>query len=665
MLQWLRENLKSFAWTLWLVIAAFVIFYIPDFLRPQDAPGQAAATVGDDEVSFDDFRRAYQQTQETYRRLYGERFTPELAQQMRLPVGVLDDLVGQKVLAREARRLGLSVGDKELQKAILDLGFADESGRFIGAERYAQIVRRRLDYPSPAVFEAKLREDLLVQKLKALLAATVFVPASEVEASYRDEAERVSIRYLELPAARLAAEVTVGPEEVARHFEARREEYRRPEQRVVSHLLVDANRLRGGIEVLEADARAYYDQHAEEFTRQEEVRARHILLNVNDQRSEAEARSRLEEARRRIEAGEDFAALAREMSEDTGSKDRGGDLGSFGRGHMVPEFEEAAFEAAKSLRAGAPEASPSGRPTKVVGPIKTGFGLHLVEVLGYQAGGLQPFEQVQPQIRLRLQGERAQGLAGERARELAARIEEEKIAGKEQLQALTVGTNDLAFDTTAPFGKQDPVPGVGRVPEFAEAAFSLAPGKVSAPVKVPRGWAILRLDEVKEPRVPELAEVEPQVRRALIQTRQQEQAMARLAAARRDVEAGGKTLAQAATELGVEVKESGDFGRSQAISGLGVNPALAAAALALGAGQLGGPVAHRQSAVLFEVVDRKHWDPAAFARDRETTRRRLEAEAADRMLAALIESRKSELGVSYDRQLLESLGVLESAPETT
>jgi peptidyl-prolyl cis-trans isomerase D len=540
--------------------------------------------------------------------------------------------------------------------------FDDPSGRIVGSERYAQIVRRNLDYPSPAAFEASLREELLVQKLRAVLAANLYLPDSEVEASYRDEVERVSIRYLELPAARLAAEVSVAPEEVASYYEARREEYRRPEQRVVSYLLVDLARLRGGIEVPEADLRSYYDRHQEEFTQEEQVRARHILVNVDEERTEPEARSLLEAARRRVEAGEDFAAVARELSQDAATKDRGGDLGFFGRGSMVPEFEQAAFDAARTL---APEASPSGGITRqLVGPVRTSFGLHLLEVLGYRAGGLRPFAEASAQIRFRLQNERAQSQAESRAKALAERIGQEDRRSKEQLQALKEESTDLAFDTTPAFGQQDAVAGIGRVPEFNQAAFALETGGVSAPVKVSRGWAILHLDEVRQPRVPELAEVEPQVRRALAQQRQQELAMARLAAVRGEI-GSGKTLDQVASELGGEVKDSGEFGRGQAIGGLGVNPALSEAALALAEGEVGGPVAHRQGGVLFQVVGRKRWDPAAFARDKEATRERLEAQAVGRVLGALLESRKSELGVSYDRQLLESLGVLDAGPEAT
>lgn len=109
--------------------------------------------------------------------------------------------------------------------------------------------------------------------------------------------------------------------------------------------------------------------------RQEQVRARHILLRVDEERSAEQAREQVAAIRARLAAGEDFAAIAAEVSDDPGSAAQGGDLGFFGRGRMVPEFEEAAFSA------------PVG---ELVGPVETDFGLHLIEVIERRPGGVEP-----------------------------------------------------------------------------------------------------------------------------------------------------------------------------------------------------------------------------------------------------------------------------------
>lgn len=648
MLQWLRDNLKSLSWTLWLVIAAFIVFYIPDFLSPGgNVPGSALAAVGEETVSVEEFRRAYGMMEDNYRQMFGERFNADIAQQLRLPQQALEQVVARKILVSEAKRLGLVVTNRELQRAILDAGFVDESGRFMGDAAYARVVRR-MGYASPAEFEEGLRGDLLVRKLQAVMAHNLYIPDSEVERAYREQVERASLRYVVLPAGRLGQELSVSDDELAAYYETHREEYRQPEKRVASYLLVDQFRLRSGIEIPPADVRAYYDDNPDEFTVEEQVRARHILLRVGDQRSDEEARSQLEAVRRRLEGGEDFGAVAQEVSGDPGSKDRGGELGFFGRGQMVPEFEEAAF---------------SAQVGELVGPVRSAHGYHLIEVEERREGGLRPLPEVESQIRFRLQNERAAGVAESRIQELAGRIREEGITTGEGLRSLAEGSEELLFETTAAFARQEAVAGLGRSPEFSDTAFALEVGALSDPVKVPRGWAILRLAEIQEPRVPPLSEVEPQVRQALIREKQEELAVAHLQEARRRIEAGEPFEAVVA-ELDLEVQESGELGRGQSIEGLGASPAVTEAALEMEEGAVGGPVALPEGVVLFQVTERRRWDPAELAQQREPTRERLEQQELNRVLGSVIEERRRQADVTYNQALLESMGILGDGAET-
>ncbi|HRC86144.1 MAG TPA: SurA N-terminal domain-containing protein, partial [Thermoanaerobaculia bacterium] len=414
MLQQLRDNFRHLKWTLWLVVAAFLIglWILPDSCSRLSARDGAVAHVGSDSVSLEEFQRIYRNLVESARASFGERLTPELEKQLGLPRQALQQLINHKMLAQEARRMGLSVSDEELRRAILAIpAFKDESGAFIGEQAY-QATLRRAQFPSITAFENSMREDLLVAKLRSALAANVFVSDQQVEERYRHQVERAKIRYVELPAANFASEITVADAELAPYFETHKEEYRRPEQRLVSYLLVDQNKLRASLEVPDSDLTAYYGAHKDEFTQQEQVRARHILLKVDDNRTDAAAQQQMAALRKRIEGGEDFAAVAKEASEDPGSKDRGGDLGFFGRGQMVPEFEQAAF---------------GGQPGKLIGPVKTSFGYHLIEVLGRREGGLRPFEEVKNLIRARVQSDRAQGDAERKANELAAKIKKDGL----------------------------------------------------------------------------------------------------------------------------------------------------------------------------------------------------------------------------------------------
>ena len=642
MLKVFRDNLKHLKWILVFVVLVFIFFVWADFgtgIGPQGPGGpQVAAYVGDGEVTLTEFERYYRQLESIYGQVYGDRMTPELARQMGLPMQALNQAVSQEILLDEARRMGLEVTDEELRDRILqEPAFKDEQGRFVGAERYQELVRNRLGYASPALFEQSLREELLVRKLMDILQANLYVSDKEVEDAYREQVERARIRYIQLPRTRFVQNAQPAEAEVRDYFAKHAQEYRLPEQREAAYLLVDPAQLAAKVPGDEAAQRAWYQEHKAELTLPEQVHARHILIKTEG-RTDDQAKAVLEGARARLAKGEDFAALARELSDEPAAKTSGGDLGFFGKGQMVGPFEEAAFAA---------------QPNALVGPVKTDFGWHLIQVLEKRPAGTQPFEQVRPMIAQRLSADRTAEMAETKARELAERLAKDKPESADALKPLANPADGVSFGETGPFSRQEPVSGLGFAPAFSSAAFTLEKGGVSEAIQTPRGWAVLYVKDVKAPRVPELKEVEPRVREAVSRQKQQDLALQQL----RQAKAPGATLDQIAAGLGLEIKESSEFGLQGQIPGIGQNPELAKAAMAMSPGQLGGPVTDSQGAVLFEVKERKSWDPIQFAAAREQTREQVRNEKLNALETALIEKRRRELDVRFDPGVLEDLGL--------
>lgn len=642
MLKVFRDNLKHLKWILVFVVLVFIFFVWADFgtgIGPQGPGGpQVAAYVGDGEVTLTEFERQYRQLEGFYGQIYGDRMTPEMARQMGLPMQALNQAVSQEILLAEAREMGLEVTDDELRDSILqEQTFKDEQGRFVGEERYQELVRNRLGYATPALFEQSLREELLVRKLMDILKANLYVSDKEVEDAYREQVERARIRYIQLPRTRFAQNAQVTDAEIKDYFAKNTQAYRLPEQREAAYLLVDPAQLAAKVPADEAAQRAYYEEHREEFAQPEQVHARHILVKTEG-RTDAEAQKILEGARARLAKGEDFGTVARELSEEPAAKTSGGDLGFFSREQMVPPFSEAAFGA---------------QPDTLVGPIKTEFGWHLIQVLEKRPAGTQPFEQVKPMIAQRLAAERTAELAESKARELAQRLADDEPANADALKPLANAAEGITFGETGPFSRQEPVSGIGFAPALTNAAFILEKGGVSEAIQTPRGWAVLYLKDIKAPRVPELKDVEPQVRAAVARQKQQDLAMQQLRQARTP----GATLDQIAAGLGLEVKESSEFGLQGQIPGIGQNPELAKAAMASSPGQLGGPVADAQGAVLFEVKERKSWDPIQFAAAREQTREQVRNQKLNTLESALLEKRRRELDVRFDPAVLEEFGI--------
>ncbi len=637
MLKVFRDNLKNLTWILWGIIILFVLALAADFGASSGGRGNmtSVAQVGGESVSQQEFQRAYKNMTNFYRQIYGDQLTPEVEKQMYRQA--LSQTVVQKILLAEARRQGLRVTDAELRDRILSIpNFKDEQGRFIGEEIYKQTLAA--NQISVADFETELRDEVLMKKLNDALAANLYVSEDEIQQAYRNQVERAKIRYVQLPRINFSLQVAAPQNEVEAFFQAHKAEFKLPEQRDVAYLLASTAQLTSQVNPGEPDLRAYYEAHKAEYTQEEQVQARHVLVMVNDQRNDAQAQGRALEAKKKLDGGADFAAVVKEYSDDTASKDKGGDLGYFGRNRMVKEFEDAAFGA---------------QPGKLVGPVKSSFGYHLVEVTGKRPGGTQPFELVKDQIRARFTAERIGQLAETRAKELATRLAANKPANAEALKTLAAQNPGVTFGE-AKVGAADPVPGLGTT--LNATAFSLKKGDVSPAVQVPQGWAVLYVKDIVAPHAPELKEVEQRVRTALVNQKMQQMTTQRLQEARRQM-TQGKTLDQVAAELGLQVKETAEFGGQGAIPGIGYNPELTKAAMSLPAGQVGGPVNDAQGALLFQVTDRKGWDPKQYAANREQTRSTLLQQKIASVEGSLIEKRRRELNVTFNQQFLDQLGI--------
>lgn len=645
MLKTFRDNLKYLSWIIWVVIAVFILFIFVDFgsINLGDTvASDAAATLGDLQVSYAEFERSYRQTEDYYRQSWGDQFNRELAQQIGLPMQVMDQLVAEKIILNEADRIGLRVTDDELVRYISEIpAFQFSDGRFVGKDRYSQILQSN-GY-TVETFEEGARSDLLTQKVNNVLAENVFVSETDVVDDYKKRAETANIRYLQLPSDELREEIVLADEEIAAFFSQNQEDFLVPERRVVDYLLVDPDGLRSTIELGDSDINTYYEDNSAAFSRDEQVRARHILLQINPDRTAEQADQQMQEIMRRLDAGEDFAALAQELSDDPGSKSQGGDLGFFGRGQMIPEFETAAFDA---------------QPGDRVGPVKTSFGYHLIEVLEKQPAGKQSLEEATEEIRALLLTDRSRAVAEAKARELADRVGAESLGSAEALGTLAASEAGVTVHTTEPFGREENVPGIGRATPFTTAAFDLEEGAFSAAVPVSRGWALLRLSAVEEPHTPELDAVREDVRNVLLDQRQIELATTKLAEARLALE-DGQALDDLATELGLSVAESGEIRRSGPVGSLGNNPEIAAAAMELDSGQFGGPIVHNRDVVVFEVTARQRYDPLKFEQEKDAARESLRQSRLAEMLAAVINQRREEMGgVKYDTQLLRNFELL-------
>lgn len=621
----MRRYRRTLQVGLLLVIAAFVITSVWVFGAGSngDRP-DSIAVVNGESIPAERFERRYQAYLESYAQMYRGRFTPELAQQMGLPQQVVNDLVQEVVVVQQARTQGLAITDEELNAQFHQIPAFQENGRF-SMKRYEAFLKSR--GLTKSGFENDVRRQLTRAKVEGLVRAGIKVSEAEIEQAFVHRQESVRAAWALVELAPLMAAVTPTDDELKKYLDAHPDEFRLPERRRVQYVTFAPKDFTAVVSPAEIDK--YYAEHVKEFETPHQVKAAHILVKAAEGAGaevEAKARATAADAIRRARAGEDFAKLARELSEDPTSAQSGGDLGYVSRGEMVPAFEEALF----TLKQG--EVSPE--------PVRTPFGFHVIKVSDVKPGTRKPREAVAAQIRERLAGE-----AGERA--ARAKADEVKVAlqSAKDFMAEARGHGLNAMETMVTRAARPVVP--AGMDSIQETAFVLALGGVSAPLKTPAGWVVLKAVEAFPESVPALAEIKDRVAAAVKRQTAEAQALERAKQLVTAARAGD--FAEAAKKAGAVTGETPRFTRSQPAEKLPGDAMVGALATPLNG--VSEPVKTPQGYYVMKVLERVRPDPALLAAEREKIEREVmaqkQSQAWESWMAAARQGAKIEVSARF------------------
>lgn len=637
----MRRHKGWLKWSLALVVLTFVVFYIPDFLTPTAgaAPGEVLAEVDGQPITVREFQRRYQAQLQAYRNAYGAQLSEELLRQLGIEQQILQQMIDEQAMVAQARRLGLRVGDVEVRERILAIPAFQENGQFIGEARYRQMLQFNNPPLTTTEFEESLRRALLVDKLRTAVAGWMSVTDAEVDAEYRRRNEKVKLDIVPLTPEAFRDQVTVTDQEIAEYFEKNKERYRVGEKRRIRYALIDVDRVREQATVPDSEIEAYYNANIAQYTTPEQVTARHILFRL-DGEDEAAVRARAQAVLARAKAGEDFAALAREFSEDESNKDQGGSLGEFGRGVMVPEFEQAAF---------------SMKPGEISDLVRTSFGFHIIKVEAHTPASTRPLAEVRAEIEDQLRWQKAQQQAEALARTLDAQIETR--ADMDRVAA----ERGLHVQDTGAFLRDEPIDGLGPAPEVAAQAFSLSEGQVSPALRVSRGWVFVTPIGREEPRIPALAEVRDEVREDLVTDRAAALARERAGAIAATLQKADD-FAAAARRAGLEVQTTDFITRGSPVPELGVSEEIDKVAFSLPVGAVSDPVSTPQGTAIIRVVERQDVTDAQIAEGRDALRDELVNQRRDRFFSSYMVEAKKALDIQVHPEVLER--VLGPAPAT-
>ncbi len=595
---------------------AMVVYLIPGLMGMGSAPSDTYAVVyphwyskilsSGDSISM-------QTVQDMTRRQIMQRNpqyadNPMIMQLFQSQVG--QQLIQQQVLLQEARRLGITATDADvlhfLQYGPYKTVFFP-AGKFIGETQYTEIINSRANMSVPA-FEQDIKNNLMIQRLQAMVTANVTVDDKDVREQYRKQNVKIKFDYAVISSADLEKTINPSDSDLEAFFKKNAARYASavPEERKISYFAFTPGDVPGGLpQPNNQEIQNYYNQHQSEFQVPEEARSRHILISVPagaDPKTDAAAKAKAEDVLKQLQAGGDWNALAKKYSDDPGSKDKGGELGFAQRKTMVPEFDNAIF-------------------TQKIGDIKivkSQFGYHVVQVEDRHQAHAQALNEVLPQIQATLFRNASQQAQENYARTLTSE------ADKDGLEK-TAAAHHLQVVTSPPVERTGVISALASSKQILTQAFQAKVGDPPQYAPTGEGYAIFQVTGIVAAHAPAFADWKQHV----LDDYRNDQLPALLAKKTQELSDKAKQyndLNKAAKDLGATVKTSDPVNESGQVPDVGDVGQVAPQLFDLTVGSISGPIDADRNGIVAKIVDKQEPSADDIQKNFDTTREQIKDE---------------------------------------
>lgn len=539
MLQHLRDNSRGVI--SFILIGLLVIIFAltgVEALFNWDTSANQAAKVNGEKVTEMDVARAINIQKQQMLNAYGDQIPAEFLSDEYLRKPVIESLVQRMVLAQAAKTAGMTIGNSFLGEQIASAPqFKNEAGAFDN-NRYQQALRN-LGY-THSTYTKILADELIINQLQAGVGSTAFATSAQLDDVVALSFQTRDLTYVLLPAAKVRESISVEPQEVQAYFDANQKQFTSEDQIAVDYISLNIADLMKNITIKEDQLRKQYEQNLANFVASTERQAAHILIEDDNQ-------EKVKAVSEKLAAGEDFSAVAKEFSDDLGSKEQGGDLG-FTNGDAFPE----AFEIALAkLKVG-----------EVSDSVKTDAGTHFIKLLAERGSEPPSYDEQKASIEEQLKRAEAENIFVsqlEKLRDLSYNAESLVDVAKE------VGLkseNSGLFERSK--GK-----GLFANAKVVEAAFSaevVEAGNSSDVIELDAtNVVVLKKTDYKASQVKPLTEVQEQVTNILTDQKTKaalEKQSAELIAALKS----GSSFADLSQAAGVELKQVKEATRNSATS---------------------------------------------------------------------------------------------------
>ena len=633
MLDQMRQHKGWLKWSLGLVVLAFIAIIPGVSMSPMTdptLPSNVIARVGDHEISLLQFQQIYMQQLNNYRLQSGGDVSEEILRSLGIDRQILQQLIDEYAAITEAERLGLVVGDAEVRERIITLPQLQVNGQFIGDSAYYQLLQTQRPPINPTQFEEEIRQQIMLERLQTAVTSWMTVTDEEIAEEHRRRNEKVKVNIISFRASEFRDEAEATDDDISLLYEEEAANYEVPEKRQLRFLLVDESEIFDSLTVTDDEVRQYYDTNISQYQTPGQVRANHILLRVDDEDTEEEVVERAADLATQARGGADFAELAREHSDDEGTVENGGDLGLFGRGRMVPEFEAAAFEMNEG---------------DISDPVKSAFGYHVIQVTEKQEEITQPFETVQTTIQNLLKQERASSRSTALSRAIAAEVE----TPEDLAQAAASRGYELQESGFAARG--EPILGLGMAPQVSAQAFSIEPNEVAG-VDTPSGPAFITVIATQDPYIPPIEEVRDRVREDVIRKKSLALALERANEAAEALKSADDFVSAAETAEFV-VGTSELVARGASFPQVGISSPVEAVAFAMEPGAVSDVIQAANSAAIVHLVEKEDASEDDLATNQDALRNELLFSRQNQFFSAYMEKVKERIDIDIDLEVLD------------
>jgi len=512
MLGYIRESIQGWiaAVIIFILIVPFALWGINEYFGP--AAEQVVAVVNGDEITSAEFQEAFNSQRNRMRQNMGGKYDAERWDNL-LKKQAIDSLIERNLILQQADDSGFGVSKDNVIQNIQGISEVQQDGQF-SRDLYLQVLKA--NGRSPAEFERELQRDMVTRQVFTSINTTDFATNYEVDRLEKLQSQTRDIDYLVAPHGNFKNEGAITEDAIKKYYDEHSAEYMTKEEVSINYVELDAKKINVAVEPTEEELQHIYEERKAQFKDAEQRRSSHILIAVDegaDQKLIDEAKKKAEEIKAKLDKGGKFEDLAKEYSQDPGSKNMGGDIGFFGRGSLDPNYENALFE----MKVG-----------DVNGPILSKFGFHIIKLTDVHAEKVKTFADVKDELIESIKSD----AANKKFYELYDELTNLAYEVPDSLQD-AAGAISAEIQTTPMFGRFGGA-GIASNPKVSQAAFDenvLQKGYNSKPIEIGDNHVIvLRIKDRKPATQKPLEEVSGEIKAKLMLSNERDEAKKAVAA---------------------------------------------------------------------------------------------------------------------------------------